>query len=159
MGFRKPLYDVEEKGLDPQKPHTNLGSDGRLLPAEDNLGTPTAVSSSKKEAALDETVEVKAVPEASENAAKTPQSAAKAKDKKAVDKPQDAKEELPEKPKAEKKSSTKKKVTRTRKTPAAKAAKTSSRKSTTSSKGKTTRKKTAAKKTARRTAKSKEGAT
>lgn len=33
MGFRKALYDVEEKGLNPSLPHRNLGSDGRLTPA------------------------------------------------------------------------------------------------------------------------------
>ena len=142
MGFRKPLYDVEEKGLDPEIPHTNLGSDGRLLPAEENLGTPTAVSSSKK-TDLDK-VKVEAVPKATETAAKTPQSANKANDKKAVDKLDDAKQELPDVPQAEKKSSTKKKVTRTRKTtPKAKADKktTAKKSSTTSSKAKTTRKK------------------
>ena len=32
MGFRKPSYDVEEKGLDPSVPHKDLGTDGRLLP-------------------------------------------------------------------------------------------------------------------------------
>lgn len=32
MGFRKALYDVEEKGLDPRKPHSSLGTDGRLSP-------------------------------------------------------------------------------------------------------------------------------
>lgn len=31
MGFRKALYDVEEKGLDPKKPHKEIGNDGRLL--------------------------------------------------------------------------------------------------------------------------------
>ena len=35
MGFRKPLYDVAEKGLNPTTPHKNLGSDGRLLPQEE----------------------------------------------------------------------------------------------------------------------------
>lgn len=145
MGFRKPLYDVEEKGLNPEVPHTNLGSDGRLLPAKDNLGTPTAVSSSGETDLETESVEVKAVPKAKEDAAKTPQSAngKKATDKEAVDKLDEAAKELPDEPKAEKKSTTKKKVTRTRKaTPKAKKAtkKTPARKSTTSSKSKTTRK-------------------
>lgn len=31
MSFRKVIYDVEEKGLNPKLPHTALGSDGRLL--------------------------------------------------------------------------------------------------------------------------------
>jgi len=31
MGFRKKLYDVEEKGLEPDKPHHILGLDGRLV--------------------------------------------------------------------------------------------------------------------------------
>jgi len=31
MGFRKAIYDVEEKGLDPKKPHKEIGDDGRLL--------------------------------------------------------------------------------------------------------------------------------
>lgn len=40
MGFRKALYDVEEKGLDPSTPHRNLGSDGRLTPALSNPSSP-----------------------------------------------------------------------------------------------------------------------
>lgn len=31
MGFRKVLYDVEERGLDPRKPHKEIGTDGRLM--------------------------------------------------------------------------------------------------------------------------------
>jgi hypothetical protein len=45
MGFRKPLYDVEEKGLDPKKPHRSLGSDGRLLVDP----TPTSVDESEEQ--------------------------------------------------------------------------------------------------------------
>lgn len=41
MGFRKAIYDVEEKGLDPSKPHTELGEDGRLK-ADVDLGQPAA---------------------------------------------------------------------------------------------------------------------
>jgi len=148
MGFRKPLYDVEEKGLDPQIPHNNLGSDGRLLPAKDNLNIPTAVSSpsKKEETDLDDDVKAEAVQKAKKTVAKTPSSANKATDKKTVDKQQDAIKELPDDPKTEKESSTKKKVTRARKTtPKAKAKKktTKRKSSTTSSKAKTTRKKAA----------------
>jgi len=32
MGFRKALYDVEEKGLNPKMPHRTIGPDGRLAP-------------------------------------------------------------------------------------------------------------------------------
>jgi len=47
MGFRKPQYDVEEKGLDPSTPHKNLGKDGRLLVPE--VATPnTPVAKTKK---------------------------------------------------------------------------------------------------------------
>jgi len=142
MGFRKSQYDVEEKGLNPKKPHANLGSDGRLLPAEENLNTPTAAPSLEK-ASLGRDAKVEAVPEANKTAAKTPRPADKA-IKKVQDKPQVADEELPDGPKAKKESPTNNKVSKTNKpTPKAKAKKTTAKKSTTSStsKAKTTRKK------------------
>jgi hypothetical protein len=61
MGFRKSLYDVEEKGLDPTKPHNELGIDGRLASVDDSSDTPaaselkedlSASKASKKKAAL-----------------------------------------------------------------------------------------------------------
>lgn len=48
MGFRKAIYDVEEKGLDPNKPHAELGEDGRLK-ADVNLGEPAAVRKDDKQ--------------------------------------------------------------------------------------------------------------
>lgn len=31
MGFKKEVYEVEEKGLNPSEPHKKLGADGRLV--------------------------------------------------------------------------------------------------------------------------------
>lgn len=45
MGFRKAIYDVEEKGLDPKKPHKEIGDDGRLL-SKVVPSQPAAVNSS-----------------------------------------------------------------------------------------------------------------
>jgi len=48
MGFRKAIYDVEEKGLDPTVPHNQIGDDGRLL-SDVEPSEPAAASSPKKE--------------------------------------------------------------------------------------------------------------
>lgn len=50
MGFRKSLYDVEEKGLDPKKPHNSIGNDGRLA---------TVTSTEQPSAVLADVSEVK----------------------------------------------------------------------------------------------------
>lgn len=141
MGFRKPLYDVEEKGLDPNVPHKALGSDGRLLPSDDSLGTPAAVTSPQGESNPPEVV---AAPK-SKDAAKTPPPAEKKADtkKEVVDKPQNALKELPndqEEKKAApaaKKSPAKKRVSRTRttkKTSSSKARKSPTKKKSTAKK-------------------------
>lgn len=53
MGFRKVLYDVEERGLDPRKPHKNIGVDGRLI-AKVVPDQPTAANSSSSDIASQE---------------------------------------------------------------------------------------------------------
>lgn len=52
MGFRKALYDVEEKGLNPNLPHKNLGSDGRLVPALSEPSSPVVREASEEKTVL-----------------------------------------------------------------------------------------------------------
>lgn len=49
MGFRKEIYDVEEKELEPTKPHSKLAEDGRLARTSKKPKTPVVKEDSKKE--------------------------------------------------------------------------------------------------------------
>lgn len=137
MGFRKPQYDVEEKGLNPLVPHKNLGRDGRLLPLEenkkeekeDNLNTPVSTGQQNKIEGL-EKVETS---NTQKGIAETPNLAKKAeKDKlEDLDKQEPVLKELVENPVVPKKEEKKKRVVRkttVKKSPTKKTTKSTSKK-------------------------------
>lgn len=134
MGFRKGIYDVEEKGLDPTKAHSSLSADGRLTPAPAKPVTPVISEPSDK--SLEKKVKPKSEEEVSKkedkkatlDAPDAPKEASTANQKLDSDKSNkvvlsNALKELPEKlpekkeggKKEEKKSASAKKTTRTKK--------------------------------------------
>ena len=59
MGFKKEVYDVDEKGLDPTEPHNDIGSDGKLVIETALLDTPAVEEPKKVPRALKKVVRKK----------------------------------------------------------------------------------------------------
>ena len=129
MGFRKAIYDVEEKGLDPTKPHSEVGADGRLAFTDVSPNLPTA-NEVERGSSAPETKKKKAVSVRKKNATtlksnEQEKEVIAKQDSNDSDTPSDVHKELPEKTKKSKPKQTRKRKSPTKKrTKASKAAST-----------------------------------